>query len=186
MDNKGETVHCGGMKSVNNHSHSRHNIDSGGIDTCECCCDMSVLIKYLENSWTIKKNVNFHHDKNEKEKEYILKKTSGRSVKIKIVRLKENLKKNEANNNKVNNDKVNNDKVNNDECEEELSNIKRDKKRTLLSDICLRNFIYNALENEWKLKKRDNKYFCSKRHKGDKRVYEAGYLKEFLLDNLTL
>jgi hypothetical protein len=177
MDNKGETVHCGGTKSVNNHSHSRHNIDSGGIDTCECCCDMSVLIKYLENSWTIKKNVNFHHDKNEKEKEYILKKTSGRSVKIKIVRLKEDLKKNE----------VNNDKVNNDECgEEELSNIKRDKKRTLLSDICLRNFIYNALENEWKLKKRDNKYFCSKRHKGDKRVYEAGYLKDFLLDNLTL
>jgi len=178
MDNKGETVHCGGTKSVNKDSHSRHNnIDGDDIDRCECCCDMSVLIKYLENSWTIKKNVNFDHDKNEKEKEYILKKNSGRSVKIKIVRLKEDLKKNE----------VNNDKVNNDECgEEELSNIKRDKKRTLLSDICLRNFIYNALENEWKLKKRDNKYFCSKRHKGDKRVYEAGYLKDFLLDNLTL
>ena len=47
-------------------------------------------------------------------------------------------------------------------------------------------FIYNALENEWKLKKIGNKYFCSKRHKGDKHVYQAGYLKEFLLDNFTL
>ena len=54
-----------------------------------------------------------------------------------------------------------------------------------LSDNCLKNFIYNALENEWKLKKTGNKYFCSKRHKGDKRVYEAGYLKDFLLDNFT-
>jgi len=174
IDNKSETVHCGGTKS-------RYITDDGDnnkmTNRCEYC-DLSVLIKYLENSWTIKKNVNFHDDKNEKEKEYILKKTSGRNVKIKIVRLKEDLKKDEENNHEY-------------ECEEEevskVSTKKRDKKQTLLlSDICLRRFIYNALENEWKLKKRDNKYFCSKRHKGDKRVYEAGYLKEFLLDNLTL
>ena len=67
----------------------------------------------------------------------------------------------------------------------EKSSENENKLNMKLTDNCLRNFIYNALENEWKLKKIDNKYFCSKRHKGDKRAYEAGYLKEFLLDSFT-
>ena len=74
-------------------------------------------------------------------------------------------------------------KYKNSESSENYENKHRHKLNMKLSDNCLRNFIYNALENEWKLKKTGNKYFCSKRHKGDKRVYEAGYLKEFLLDN---
>jgi hypothetical protein len=73
----------------------------------------------------------------------------------------------------------------NGESSENCKNKHRHELNIKLSDNCLRNFIYNALENEWKLKKTGNKYFCSKRHKGDKRVYEAGYLKEFLLDNFT-
>lgn len=131
---------------------------------------MSVLIKHLENNWTIKKNVNYHDktlDKNKKEKEYILKKNTGRHVKIKLIRLEEYLKEDEG-------------ELSNEKCENKhKTNIK-------FSDGCLRNFIYNALENEWKLKKIGNKYFCSKRHKGDKHVYQAGYLKDFLLDNFTL
>jgi hypothetical protein len=133
------------------------------------CDKMSVLIKHLENNWTIKKNVNYY-DKNigKKEKEYILKKNTGRDVKIKLIKLKKYLKEEDGD-----------EEFSNEKCETiHKTNMK-------LSDDCLRNFIYNALENEWKLKKIGNKYFCSKRHKGDKRVYEAGYLKEFLLDNFT-
>ena len=132
---------------------------------------MSVLIKHLENNWTIKKNVNYHDktlDKNKKEKEYILKKSTGRQhVKIKLIRLKEYLKEDEG-------------ELSNENCEN------KHKTNINFSDGCLRNFIYNALENEWKLKKIGNKYFCSKKHKGDKHIYQSGYLKDFLLDNFTL
>jgi hypothetical protein len=134
------------------------------------CHKMSVLIKHLEKNWTIKKNVNYNDktlDKNKKEKEYILKKSTGRRVKIKLIRFEEYLKEDEV-------------ELSNEKCENKhKSNIN-------FSDGCLRNFIYNALENEWKLKKIGNKYFCSKKHKGDKHVYQAGYLKDFLLDNFTL
>ena len=143
-----------------NYNDSNDNVD---------CHKMSVLIKHLENNWTIKKNVNYHDktlDKNKKEKEYILKKSTGRRVKIKLIRLEEYLKEDEG-------------ELSNEKCEN------KHKTNINFSDGCLRNFIYNALENEWKLKKTGNKYFCSKRHKGDKRVYEAGYLKDFLLDNFT-
>lgn len=81
---------------------------------------------------------------------------------------------------------ISEEKYKNGELSENYENKHKHKLNMKLSDNCLRNFIYNALENEWKLKKTGNKYFCSKRHKGDKRVYEAGYLKEFLLDNFTL
>ena len=147
-------------------------IDNDGVENFECC-EMGVLIKHLENNWTIKKNVNYHDNnlgKSEKGKEYILKKHTGRDVKMKLIRLKKYLKEEHENEGEL---------LSVEKCE------KRHKTNVKLSDSCLRNFIYNALENEWKLKKIDNKYFCSKRHKGDKRVYEAGYLKEFLLDSFT-
>lgn len=129
--------------------------------------EMNILIKYLENNWTIKKNIH-NYSKNKNAKEYILKKNTGRDVKMKIIKLnnfKQTSKKEYKNG--------------------EKSSENENKLNMKLTDNCLRNFIYNALENEWKLKKIDNKYFCSKRHKGDKRVYEAGYLKEFLLDSFT-
>ena len=145
-----------------NYNDSNDNVD---------CHKMSVLIKHLENNWTIKKNVNYHDktlDKNKKEKEYILKKSTGRQhVKIKLIRLKEYLKEDEG-------------ELSNENCEN------KHKTNINFSDGCLSNFIYNALENEWKLKKIGNKYFCSKKHKGDKHIYQAGYLKDFLLDNFTL
>ena len=129
--------------------------------------EMNILIKHLENNWTIKKNIH-NYSKNKNAKEYILKKNTGRDVKMKIIKLNDikQTSKEEYKNS-------------------EKSSENENKLNVKLTDNCLRNFIYNALENEWKLKKIDNKYFCSKRHKGDKRVYEAGYLKEFLLDSFT-
>jgi hypothetical protein len=129
--------------------------------------EMNILIKHLENNWTIKKNIH-NYSKNNNTKEYILKKNTGRDVKMKIIKLN-NFKQ------------TSKEEYKNSEKSSENEN----KLNVKLTDNCLRNFIYNALENEWKLKKIDNKYFCSKRHKGDKRVYEAGYLKEFLLDSFT-
>ena len=129
--------------------------------------EMNILIKHLENNWTIKKNIH-NYSKNKNAKEYILKKNTGRDVKMKIIKLN-NFKQ------------TSKEEYKNSEKSSENEN----KLNVKLTDNCLRNFIYNALENEWKLKKIDNKYFCSKRHKGDKRVYEAGYLKEFLLDSFT-
>ena len=134
--------------------------------------EMNVLIKHLENNWTIKKNI-YNNDKNVKE--YILKKKLRRDVKMKLIRL----------NNFETTTTTSDEEYKNSELIKTYENKHRHKLNMKLSDNCLRNFIYNALENEWKLKKIGNKYFCSKRHKGDKRVYEAGYLKEFLLDNFT-
>ena len=135
--------------------------------------EMNVLIKHLENNWTIKKNI---HHRGKNVKEYILKKNAGRDVKMKLIKL----------NNFKTTTTISEEKYKNGELSENYENKHKHKLNMKLSDNCLRNFIYNALENEWKLKKTGNKYFCSKRHKGDKRVYEAGYLKEFLLDNFTL
>ena len=144
---------------------------NANVNKYECCSSlyykMNILIKHLENNWTIKKNIH-NCSKNGNWKEYILKKNTGRDVKMKIIKLnnfKQTSKKEYKNG--------------------EKSSENENKLNMKLTDNCLRNFIYNALENEWKLKKIDNKYFCSKRHKGDKRVYEAGYLKEFLLDSFT-
>lgn len=170
-------------KCDNDDDYSINNINSNGIifepnivnvNENKYYEMMNILIKHLENNWTIKKNIH-HHDKNVKE--YILKKNSRQNVKMKLIKLN-NFKKTTTT---TSEEKYKNYK--NSESTENYENKHKHKLNMKLSDNCLRNFIYNALENEWKLKKTDNKYFCSKRHKGDKRVYEAGYLKDFLLDN---
>jgi hypothetical protein len=155
----------------NNESHDI-NFEPGIVNNND---EMNILIKHLENNWTIKKNIHYH-GKNVNVKEYILKKNAGRDVKIKLIKL---------NNFKPTTTTTSEEECKNGESSENCKNKHRHELNMKLSDNCLRNFIYNALENEWKLKKTGNKYFCSKRHKGDKRVYEAGYLKEFLLDNFT-
>ena len=143
--------------------------------------EMNILIKHLENNWTIKKNIHYH-GKNVNVKEYILKKNAGRDVKIKIKLIRLNNFKPTTTTIPT---RTSEEEYKNSESSENCKNKYRHELNMKLSDNCLRNFIYNALENEWKLKKTGNKYFCSKRHKGDKRVYEAGYLKDFLLDNFT-
>lgn len=164
---------CGDDYNINNINSNDINFEPNIVNANENKYDeMNVLIKHLENNWTIKKNIHNNNGKNVKE--YILKKNSGRDVKMKLIRL--NIFKITT---------TSEEEYKNSESTENYENKHRHKLNMKLSDNCLRNFIYNALENEWKLKKTGNKYFCSKRHKGDKRVYEAGYLKEFLLDNFT-
>ncbi len=166
--------------NINNNNNINHNIKFNDINfepnivnSNENKYDeMNILIKQLENNWTIKKNI---HNNGKNVKEYIVKKNLGRDVKMKLIIL----------NNIETTTTASDEEYKNSESSENYENQNGHKRNIKLSDNCLRNFIYNALENEWKLKKIGNKYFCSKRHKGDKRVYEAGYLKEFLLDNFT-
>ena len=45
-------------------------------------------------------------------------------------------------------------------------------------------FIYNALENGWKVKKNNDLYVFSKNHEGKKEVFLDSYLKKFVTSNL--
>ena len=47
-------------------------------------------------------------------------------------------------------------------------------------------FLYNALENGWTIKKRNNLYIFTKNHEGKKEVLLDDYLKRFMLDNLDI
>ena len=44
-------------------------------------------------------------------------------------------------------------------------------------------FIMNALENGWKVKKRNGSYIFTKRHEGRKEIFKDGYLERFLAEN---
>ena len=46
--------------------------------------------------------------------------------------------------------------------------------------------IFNALEEGWSVKKANDKYIFSKRHKGNKEVYLDSYLAKFLDENLDI
>ena len=47
-------------------------------------------------------------------------------------------------------------------------------------------FIYNAIENGWTVKKRDNKYVFTKNKKGEKEVFLDTYLRNFLENNFDV
>ena len=47
-------------------------------------------------------------------------------------------------------------------------------------------FIYNAIENGWTVKKRDNKYVFTKNKKGEKEVFLDTYLRQFLENNFNI
>ena len=46
--------------------------------------------------------------------------------------------------------------------------------------------IFNALEEGWIVKKSNDKYIFSKKHKGNKEVYLDSYLAKFLESNLNI
>lgn len=58
---------------------------------------------------------------------------------------------------------------------EEINNIKID-----INKFQKMVFIYNALEQGWNIKKRDNMYYFSKPHENKKEVFETNYLYNFL------
>ena len=46
-------------------------------------------------------------------------------------------------------------------------------------------FIYNALENGWSVKKRENTFIFTKKHEGKKEVFSNEYLLTFMKENLS-
>ena len=48
------------------------------------------------------------------------------------------------------------------------------------------NFIWNALESGWSVKKKENKFFFTKKHEGKKEVYLDTYLNNFIESNLRI
>ena len=47
-------------------------------------------------------------------------------------------------------------------------------------------FLYNALENGWCIKKKNNVYIFTKNHEGKKEVYLDNYLKRFMKENFKI
>lgn len=47
-------------------------------------------------------------------------------------------------------------------------------------------FMYNALEDGWEIKKRENKYIFTKKHEGKKEVFLDNYLHRFIERNFDV
>ena len=47
-------------------------------------------------------------------------------------------------------------------------------------------FLYNALENGWSIKKRNNSYIFTKNHEGKREIFEASYLSIFMKENADI
>ena len=47
-------------------------------------------------------------------------------------------------------------------------------------------FLYNALEDGWCIKKRNDKYIFYKNHNNQKEIYLDDYLKKFLVKNFYI
>ena len=44
-------------------------------------------------------------------------------------------------------------------------------------------FIWNALEDGWEIRKKDNSYIFSKSHEGKKEVFSESFLRAFIVKN---
>jgi hypothetical protein len=48
------------------------------------------------------------------------------------------------------------------------------------------NLIYNALEQGWTIKKKNNSYIFTKKHENKKEILEESYLLKFMKTNLDI
>ena len=48
------------------------------------------------------------------------------------------------------------------------------------------NLIYNALEEGWSIKKKENSYIFTKKHENKKEIFEESYLLNFMKSNLDI
>ena len=48
------------------------------------------------------------------------------------------------------------------------------------------NLIYNALDEGWSIKKKDNSYIFTKKHENKKEIFEDAYLLKFLKTNFDI
>ena len=47
-------------------------------------------------------------------------------------------------------------------------------------------FLYNALDNGWSIKKRNDSYVFTKSHEGKKEIFDEQYLATFMKDNFNI
>jgi hypothetical protein len=47
-------------------------------------------------------------------------------------------------------------------------------------------FLFNAIEEGWSIKKKNNSYVFSKNHEGKKEVFDENYLSIFMKDNSNI
>ena len=52
--------------------------------------------------------------------------------------------------------------------------------------LCKMVFLFNAVEDGWTVKKRQNTYVFMKKHENRKEVFTEGYLKTFLEENCSI
>jgi hypothetical protein len=48
------------------------------------------------------------------------------------------------------------------------------------------NFIMNALDKGWSVKKREDEYVFTKKHEGKREVFRENYLETFIHSNFTM
>jgi hypothetical protein len=65
--------------------------------------------------------------------------------------------------------------IGNEQCKE-INNIKF--KKML--------FLYNAINNGWSVKKRNDSYIFTKNHEGKKEIFNDSYLSIFMKDNMDI
>jgi hypothetical protein len=47
-------------------------------------------------------------------------------------------------------------------------------------------FLYNAINNGWTIKKRNDSYIFTKNHEGKKEIFNDSYLSIFMKDNMDI
>ena len=47
-------------------------------------------------------------------------------------------------------------------------------------------FLYNALDNGWSIKKKQDSYIFTKNHEGKKEIFDESYLSIFMKDNMNI
>ena len=47
-------------------------------------------------------------------------------------------------------------------------------------------FVYNAVNDGWKVEKKEGKYVFSKKHEGKKEIYLDSYLEKFVSNNVDI
>ena len=47
-------------------------------------------------------------------------------------------------------------------------------------------FLYNALDNGWSIKKKQNSYIFTKNHEGKKEIFDEAYLAMFMKENTNI
>jgi hypothetical protein len=63
--------------------------------------------------------------------------------------------------------------------------MEKDKKDTKNIMIKKKDFIWNALEDGWTIKKKEDSYIFLKDHEGKKEVFTESYLRAFIVQNLN-